>query len=313
MRSLLSKCIGVLCGFFIFMLALAPIPSQMASARPLFNITETPIEPTSPISPTDPPVEPTAPPIEPTAQPTSPPIEPSTPPVQPSTPPIGETADTPNRDNDRPNIGIEKTIDQAEGIPGELVGFSLHVTNRGDKRAENVVVTDDLPSYLKLHDFSTSKGTISASGNTVTANLGTVDVGEYVVVRIRAYVAADAPESGRNTASVTNSNGDKDPNDNSSTIIFPIRVMPTVTMTVVVTMLPEEVVTATPEVIIDAPVAPTSANPPAPRPPRDLPSTGESDQSNALTGWITFLSMLGMFGLGFGFYLRQRSGKKHRS
>jgi uncharacterized repeat protein (TIGR01451 family) len=313
MRSLLSKSIVVFCGVLIFMLALAPIPSQMASARPLFNITETPVEPTSPVQPSNTPVVPTQavePSIPPT-EPSVPPTDPSTPPVQPTNPPSGETADVPDPNRDRPNIGIEKTIDQSEGIPGELVGFSLHVNNRGDKRAENVVVTDNLPSYLQLHDFSTSKGTISASGNTVTASIGTVDVGEYVVVRIRAYVAADAPETGRNTASVTNSNGDKDPNDNSSTITFPIRILPTVTVTTTVVM--EEVVTATPEVIVDAPVAPTSANPPAPRPPRDLPPTGESDQSNALNGWIAFLSMVGMFGLGFGFYLRQRSGKKQGS
>lgn len=307
MQSHLTKFIAVLCGVFIFMLALAPMPSQIASARPLLNITETPVEPTSPVNPTSPPVEPTNPPV---VEPTNPPV------VEPTNPPT-DAVDVPDRDNSRPNIEIKKTIDQSEGVPGELVAFSLHITNRGDKRAENVVVTDDLPSYLLLHDYSTSKGTINADGNTVRAELGTVEVGEYVVVRIRAYVAADAPETGRNTGSVTNSNGDKDPNNNSSTISFPIRqvvvLSPTPSLEIEIPVADEVV----PDESIEAPVAPTTAPvapvAPAPRPPRDLPATGESDQSNALNIWASILSLIAMLGLGFGFYLRQRSIKGQRS
>ena len=91
--------------------------------------------------------------------------------------------------------------------------FSLTVTDNGPTNATNVVLTDTLGANLKYVSATSGQGTFSQSGGVVTFSLGSVNVGQTVT----ATVTAEPLEIGRliNTASVTSSVSDANPNNNT--------------------------------------------------------------------------------------------------
>jgi len=103
-----------------------------------------------------------------------------------------------------PDITITKSASSTEVPPGGLVTFSIEVCNVGDAVAENVVVSDHLPSELELVSASASQGAVVVEGNGVRAELGSIWPGHCATVSITARVGVDvAPGTRiRNVASV---------------------------------------------------------------------------------------------------------------
>src|SRR5262249_40426324 len=75
--------------------------------------------------------------------------------------------------------------------------------------AQNVVVTDSLDASLKFISASETQGSQSATGNTVTFNLGTVNPGATITLHIVAQVSASiaAALDVANTATLSFSGG----------------------------------------------------------------------------------------------------------
>ena len=188
---------------------------------------------------------------------------------------------------------VVKTVDQPAANVGDLIGFSLNVTNQGDATADNVVVTDVLPDYLDLLDVTTSQGTYTVNGKTIVVNVGSIKPGATVLIRIRAYVNNKAPDTGINTASLTTSSSDKNPNNNTSTVTFIVhkstgsKTSPTMTATpvnepVIATAVPP---TAVPVAEVPSPTRRRVVL------PATLPRTGAAEDSSVSLGLLAALGL----------------------
>ncbi len=94
---------------------------------------------------------------------------------------------------------LAKSVNPKEVEIGEMVVFTIWVTNYGNIDADNVVVTDPLPNYLDVLDVTTTKGTITILGRTVIVDIGTVAPGELITIKIRARVNEKGkPPGGKN-------------------------------------------------------------------------------------------------------------------
>ena len=143
---------------------------------------------------------------------------------------IGPTANDPNTGNNtastsstvasptQADVAIVKTASPEPVNQGTNLTYTLQVTNNGPAVAEGVVVTDPLPSQVTYTSASTTQGSCSQSGGTVTCNLGSISVGGLVVITINVSAATFSSSSlASNTASVTAATGDPNLTNNSST------------------------------------------------------------------------------------------------
>ena len=115
------------------------------------------------------------------------------------------------------NVGIIA----ASGTPsdiltGELVTYSIVVTNRGPANATGVTVTDSLPAGASYDSATTSQGSYVGSFGVVTFNLGSLaaGAGAQLTVVARATVAGNAFNSITLAAVQT----DLDGSDNSASV-----------------------------------------------------------------------------------------------
>ena len=97
---------------------------------------------------------------------------------------------------------------------GGLLTYTLTVTNTKGDTANNVVVTDSLPSAVAFVSVSTTKGTCSGT-NPIICNIGTVAFNELVSIMI--VVRPSNPGTISNTAVVTGREHEHDPSNNAAT------------------------------------------------------------------------------------------------
>lgn len=95
---------------------------------------------------------------------------------------------------------------------GRPLTYSIIVSNRGPGDATGVVLTDELDPAVTLVSATASQGTASSDGSTVTANFGTLIVGQSVLVTI--VVRPTAIGTLTNTASVRADQTDFNPTNN---------------------------------------------------------------------------------------------------
>lgn len=96
---------------------------------------------------------------------------------------------------------------------GALLTYTLTVTNKKGDTANNVVVTDSLPSAVTFVSVSSTKGSCSGT-NPITCNVGTVAFNELVSIMI--VVRPSNPGTITNTAVVTGREHEHDPSDNTA-------------------------------------------------------------------------------------------------
>jgi uncharacterized repeat protein (TIGR01451 family) len=104
------------------------------------------------------------------------------------------------------NPVITKSADPPFAIPGEAVTWLITVTNPDSIPATNVVAQDTLPPELQILSASTTAGTASVSGQTVTLTLASLAPGQSVTVTIHTKVRENTPVPFviTNVASLTN-------------------------------------------------------------------------------------------------------------
>lgn len=103
-------------------------------------------------------------------------------------------------------------------VPGAPLTYTILVTNNGPSSATSVVMTDVLPNGLTFASGSSTVGTVSNVGQTVTANVGTLAPGASATVTLNANVAASAAGTLANTATVAGTETDTNTTNNSSTL-----------------------------------------------------------------------------------------------
>ena len=93
---------------------------------------------------------------------------------------------------DEAELSIDKVSDKYVHKVGDSWDYTIKVKNVTDESqavtAENVVVTDTIPSGLKVNSVTTSKGTATHSGNKVTVNVG--DLAQDATATVKVNVTA---------------------------------------------------------------------------------------------------------------------------
>lgn len=89
-------------------------------------------------------------------------------------------------------LSIDKVSDKYTHKVGDNWDYTIKVKNVTDESqavtAENVEITDTIPSGLKVNSVTTSKGTATHSGNKVTVNVG--DLAQDATVTVKVNVTA---------------------------------------------------------------------------------------------------------------------------
>lgn len=118
----------------------------------------------------------------------------------------------------KPEVGIAdpaltKRANVNDARVGDMVEFTLTVTNNGTSAARDVVVTDPLPASLDLYNATTTRGLIAVSGHTVTIDIGEVQPGDVITIWIMTRVNAlsQPPDTMTNRAVLSTSSGTDDP------------------------------------------------------------------------------------------------------
>ncbi|HEX3738060.1 MAG TPA: isopeptide-forming domain-containing fimbrial protein [Solirubrobacterales bacterium] len=114
------------------------------------------------------------------------------------------------------DVSIVKTDEPDPVVAGENLKYTLAVHNAGPSDAQNVTVTDNLPSP-DLSFVSVDSGCTHV-GNAITCELGTLAAGASKTIHVVTKISPDKEEGEtiHNTAKVTTTTTDTNPNNNES-------------------------------------------------------------------------------------------------
>lgn len=113
------------------------------------------------------------------------------------------------------DVRITKTANGQTFVLGGTVTYTIVVTNTGSGDALDTVVTDTLPAGTTLQSATSTQGTCSGT-TTVTCTVGTLAPSASATITLQILLPS-TPGTFVNTAGVTNSNGDPNLVNNSST------------------------------------------------------------------------------------------------
>lgn len=136
------------------------------------------------------------------------------------------------------DISVVKTAAPSPAEPGNTLTYTITVANAGPSDSENVVLTDDIPSILSNVEYSINGGGTFSPWNGSLA-LGTFAAGESRSILIRGILSPSVSSEIVNTAVVSSSTPDPDPDNNTSTIVTPVE--PSADLSVVKTASPSPI------------------------------------------------------------------------
>lgn len=115
------------------------------------------------------------------------------------------------------DMSIIKTASPSPTVAeGDILTYTLAVTNGGPATATDVTVTDTLPANVNYLSYTSTQGTCSEADGTVTCLLGTMTTTPGTAT-VTIVTLAGAPGSAVNTATVSADQSDPNPNNNTST------------------------------------------------------------------------------------------------
>lgn len=112
------------------------------------------------------------------------------------------------------DVRIEKTANQPQLATGSNATYTITVTNDGPAIAIDTIVTDTLPAGTTYQSATPSQGTCSGT-TTVTCSLGNLNAGASATITLVVTLPSTAGPV-ENTATVTSSNVDSNPANNTS-------------------------------------------------------------------------------------------------
>ncbi len=122
------------------------------------------------------------------------------------------------------DVAIVKTASPEPVDQGSTLTYTLQVTNNGPAVAQGVGVSDPLPSAVNFVSVSTTQGTCTQSGGTVSCSLGSLSVGGLVIITINTTAETISTSSlAANTATVGATTSDPNPANNFSSTLSTIQ------------------------------------------------------------------------------------------
>ena len=119
------------------------------------------------------------------------------------------------------DVAVEKQSNQAVAIPGEPYSYTIIVNNFGPNAAENVLLMDSIPSSI-LNPMYSNDGGVTFNPWPGFLNLGTLPAGAERIIIIKGTVSQDATGVISNTAIVSSTTPDPNPENNTSTLETPV-------------------------------------------------------------------------------------------
>ena len=114
------------------------------------------------------------------------------------------------------DIEVIKTSNMDTTVPGETFSYTITVTNLGPSAAQSIVLTDDIPDVILNPEYSLDGGVTFQPWNG-NLSIGTLDAGEIRSIIIRGTVSQTAVGTIINTATVSSTTPDPNPDNNTST------------------------------------------------------------------------------------------------
>ncbi|HEV2400268.1 MAG TPA: C25 family cysteine peptidase [Candidatus Sulfotelmatobacter sp.] len=126
------------------------------------------------------------------------------------------------------DMAIVKTATPDPVTQGTPLTYTLTVTNNGPSSATNVMVTDTLPSSVTYLSSTSTLGTCSEAGGTVTCQLGTMANADTETISILTI----PQQAGiiTNTATVAADQTDSNPNNNTSSVDVTVLLPTSITL-----------------------------------------------------------------------------------
>jgi uncharacterized repeat protein (TIGR01451 family) len=123
------------------------------------------------------------------------------------------------------DVAIVKTASPEPVDQGAALTYTVQVTNNGPAVAQGVAVSDPLPSAVNFVSVSTTQGTCSQSGGTVSCSLGSLSVGGLVIITIAttAETVSTSSSLAKNTATVSATTSDPNLSNNLSSTLSTIQ------------------------------------------------------------------------------------------
>ncbi len=125
------------------------------------------------------------------------------------------------------DLVLDKAVQQMTVVPGETLDYTIKIDNAGPSAAANTTFEDTLPDAVTFVSASATlngsplDANLVHSGGVVTADLGTMNSGDVVIITIMASVKADATGTLVNTATVS-APKEIDLSNNTDTVSNPI-------------------------------------------------------------------------------------------
>ncbi len=114
------------------------------------------------------------------------------------------------------DVAVSIRAESATITAGSNTTFIITVSNGGPEAAAGVTVSDVLPASFTYVSATSTRGTVSQSGGTVTANVGSMAVGDAVTIQV--VVNPTSAGTFSQQVEVTNSVSDRNPGNNSASL-----------------------------------------------------------------------------------------------
>jgi len=144
------------------------------------------------------------------------------------------------------DLVITKTTSPETVFLGEMLTYTIEVTNHGPSDATSVLVTDSLPISVELLSIIASQGTgcTPIGNNEYLCSLGTIPSGAAATITI--LVKPKTPGCIINTAVVSSSTSELDPCNNRASICTLVKLDNGADLTITKTHCPNQVTVCTP-------------------------------------------------------------------
>ena len=123
------------------------------------------------------------------------------------------------------DLAIVKTASANPVIAGNALTYTLAASNNGPSNATGVTITDTLPAGVTYASATTSLGTVSQAGGTVTVNVGSLANGAGATATILVMVGPNTRGSITNTAVIAGNEPDSNMANNTSTVTTQINAL----------------------------------------------------------------------------------------